>query len=188
MNQAKRVLGQAAAMEQPLLQLRDQTDGEPGAFRGIRKQRDPSPVRTWLYSIVRAVIVNGARRDMARERAEQVHVEPFDEGGVEPFTAAEASDVHRALNDLDARHREVLALRFLEDFSLEETAQITSYITPNERCGPHYQEAFMNRANDNLCDGLLALLPQARDLARTGTRFRSRSPRIPSESTASVDG
>ncbi len=145
----------AAVMEQPLLYYAINLTGSRDsgldalqeswlrAFRGIRKLRDPAAVRTWLYSIVRAVTVDRARHDMARERAEETHTEAFEEAAAEPFTAAEAAEVHQALDQLEPRHREVLVLHFLEDFSLEEIAQITGCPAGTIKSRLHYAKRAM---------------------------------------------
>src|SRR6266516_2962629 len=64
-------------------------------FRGIGKVKDPASLRCWLYRITYGISIDRIRRD-----------------------------VSRALDQLDLRHREVLVLHFLEDFSVAEVAAV----------------------------------------------------------------
>jgi len=94
------------------------------AHRGIRHLKDPASVRPWLYSIVRAAAIDHIRRDTARERAEEIHSAEAERTAGESFDAEDAAEVHRALDQLEPRHREVLTLFFLEDFSHKEIAAV----------------------------------------------------------------
>src|SRR5258708_26695625 len=48
------------------------------ALPGLRKLRDPSAVRAWLYSIAHAVTVDRVRSRRARQRDEKTHIELSD--------------------------------------------------------------------------------------------------------------
>ena len=145
----------AAALERPLLYYAIKLTGSQDsgldalqetwlrAIRGIRKLKDPASVRPWLYSIVHAVTVDRVRRDKARERAEDVHAEAFEESVEEPFGTADVAAVHQALDQLESRHREVLVLHFLEDFRLEEIAEITGCPTGTIKSRLHYAKRAM---------------------------------------------
>ena len=98
-------------------------------FRGIGALRAPEAVRTWLYRVARGTAPNRVRQDAARFRGE----EPLGETPDEAFDATEAGmgfgqdqvlEVHRALDRLEARHREVLVLLFLEQLTVDEIAAI----------------------------------------------------------------
>jgi RNA polymerase sigma-70 factor, ECF subfamily len=93
-------------------------------FRGIRRLRDPASLRSWLYRVTYGVSMDRVRRDISRERAEDVHSELWEEAGDTGFGAQDAAAIHAALDQLDLTHREVLVLHFLEDFSLAEIAGI----------------------------------------------------------------
>lgn len=93
-------------------------------MQGIRKLKDPSSLRSWLYTMLHGIAIDGIRRKQARERAEETYSETFD-GIQEPdFAADDAATVHLALDQLEPAHRAVLVLHFLEDFSFEEIARI----------------------------------------------------------------
>lgn len=94
------------------------------AFRGIRKLKDPGSLRPWLYRIAYGISIDHIRRDVSRVRAEEVHSEGFDETAEVGFAGEDAAAVHQALDQLDLRHREVLVLHFIEDFSVAEIAAV----------------------------------------------------------------
>jgi RNA polymerase sigma-70 factor (ECF subfamily) len=62
--------------------------------------------------------------DVSRERAERAWAESQERGDENSFDAEDAAAIHRALNLLDVKHRDVLVLHFLSDFSLDEIASV----------------------------------------------------------------
>jgi RNA polymerase sigma-70 factor (ECF subfamily) len=96
------------------------------ALRAIRRLDDPRTVRSWLYRITHDRAIDRIRRDRSRGRAERVRAESApEELGEEPsFDAEDAAAVHRALDRIDLRHREVLVLHFLDDLSIAEIAGV----------------------------------------------------------------
>ena len=94
------------------------------AFRGIRRLKDPESLRPWLYRIAHGVAVDRIRRNVARERAEEAHVEGNVQTVEPAFSAGDSAAIHRALDELEPTHREVLVLHVLEDFSVAEIAGI----------------------------------------------------------------
>jgi RNA polymerase sigma-70 factor, ECF subfamily len=125
-----------ALMERPLLYYATKLTGNAETaldvvqrvwikvFRGIRSLKDPASLRPWLYRITRGMAVDHIRQDISRDRAEEAHAAGFHEAADVSFTGDDAAAIHEALNDLQPKHREVLVLYFLEDFSLAETAMI----------------------------------------------------------------
>src|SRR5208283_4002774 len=93
-------------------------------FRGIRKLKDPGSLRPWLYRVTYGISIDRIRRDVSRERAEEALSERFEETAEIGFDNQDAAAVHRALDEMDLRHREVLVLHFIEDFSLAEVAAV----------------------------------------------------------------
>jgi len=93
-------------------------------FRGIGKLKDPASLRSWLYCITYGISIDRIRRDVSRVRAEEVHWEQFEENADVSFDNEDAAAVHQALDQIDLRHREVLVLHFLEDFSVAEVAAV----------------------------------------------------------------
>lgn len=95
------------------------------ALRGLRKLKDPSSVRSWLYRIVHGLAVDRVRRDITRERIETLDYNPADEVSDTWLTEQAVDTVHVALDALTPKHREVLVLFFLEQFSIAEIAKVT---------------------------------------------------------------
>ena len=93
-------------------------------FRNLRRLKDPGSLRPWLYRLIHGIAVDSIRAGVSRERAEDAHAEGFEEAGEPEFTSQDAGAVHQAVDQLDLRHREVLTLHFLEDFSIAEIARI----------------------------------------------------------------
>ena len=94
------------------------------AFRGIRRLKDPGALRPWLYRIAHGVAVDRIRRNVARVRAEEAHLDGVSDTVEPTFSAGDGAAIHRALDELEPAHREVLVLHFLEDFAVAEIAGI----------------------------------------------------------------
>lgn len=106
--------------------------------RGIRSLRDPASLRPWLYRITHGIAVDRVRREYSRERAEEAHLAGCEEAAEPAFTGADAFVLHDALNELDLKHREVLVLHFLEDFSLAEIAEVVGCSEGTVKSRIHY--------------------------------------------------
>jgi RNA polymerase sigma-70 factor (ECF subfamily) len=125
-----------AVMERPLLYYATSLTGNPDsaldvlqevwirAFRGIRKLKDPGSLRSWLYSIAHGIAVDRIRKNYAREQAEKVQFEDFQEAEEPTFAYEDAAAIHQALGEIGLKHREVLVLHFLEDLSMAEIATV----------------------------------------------------------------
>lgn len=125
------------------------------AMKGIRTLKEPASVRAWLYTLVRRVAVDNVRRDRTRERAEQVHTEGFDEAIEPSFFRDHLGAIHEALDELDERHREVLVLYFLEDFSLGEIAEILTCPEGTVKSRLHYAKRELRSIISGGRDGTL---------------------------------
>ena len=108
------------------------------AFRGIRKLKDPGAVRPWLYSIAHGISVDHLRRMSVRMDNEVTGIEITDVASEETFTPEDAAAVHRALDELQPLHREVLVLFFIEEFSLAEIAEATGCPEGTVKSRLHY--------------------------------------------------
>jgi RNA polymerase sigma-70 factor (ECF subfamily) len=94
------------------------------AFRSIRRLEDPGRLRPWLYRIAHGLVVDRIRQDVSQTQAEQTRAVTPDAAAEESFAAEDAAAIHRALDALDAKHREVLILHFLEDLPLADIAAV----------------------------------------------------------------
>jgi len=95
------------------------------AVRSIHRLEDPRRLRPWLYRIAHGLVVDRIRHDVSRAQAERVRAVTPDAAAEEDFATGDATAIHRALDGLDARHREVLILHFLEDMPLADIAAVT---------------------------------------------------------------
>ncbi len=108
------------------------------AFRGVRSLKEPGALRPWLYRIAHGLVVDRIRSETAQARAERAWAEQA-QGGEEPdFNADDAAAIHRALDAIDRRHREVLVLHFLEDLSIGEVASVVGCPEGTVKSRIHY--------------------------------------------------
>jgi RNA polymerase sigma-70 factor (ECF subfamily) len=93
-------------------------------LRKIRRLKDPKAFLTWLYRIARNEIYGRFRNrePVVQLREEELSVVSNDD---EPeFTAHRAAEIHKALNNIQPHHREVLTLCFLEEMPYQAIAEI----------------------------------------------------------------
>ncbi len=94
-------------------------------FRGIHSLEDVRKFPAWLYRVSRAKAIDALRRQNRYvEAPEEPVVDCAEDGSTIAAAAEEAQLVHEQLAKLNAIHREVLTLRFLEDFSTKEMSEI----------------------------------------------------------------
>jgi RNA polymerase sigma-70 factor (ECF subfamily) len=143
------------AMERPLLYYAASLTGNPDsgldvlqevwikAFRGIGKLKDPSALRSWLYTITHGIAVDRIRRNSSRERAETVELENFQEAEEPSFSEEDAAAIHQALSEIGLKHREVLVLHFLDDLSIAEIAKVVGCSEGTVKSRMHYAKRAM---------------------------------------------
>jgi len=94
-------------------------------FRGLPKLESVDSFLPWLYRIAR----NRAYRLLRRRDTHMASIENMepiaDEEPLDEFSAEDASRVYAALDRLTPEHREVLLLRFIEQMSYDDLAQVT---------------------------------------------------------------
>jgi RNA polymerase sigma-70 factor (ECF subfamily) len=142
-------------VERPLLYYATSLTGNPDsaldvlqevwikAFRGMRKLKDPGSLRSWLYSITHGIAVDRIRRNISRERAEEVQLEDFKEAEEPSFAEDDAAAIHQALSEIGFKHREVLVLHFLEDLSMAEIAKVVGCSEGTVKSRIHYAKLAM---------------------------------------------
>lgn len=154
-----------AVMERPLLYYAMSLTGDQDSaldvlqdvwikvFRGIRKLKDPDALRSWLYSITHGVAVDRVRRNYSREQAEQTRFEDFNEAEEPSFADEDADEVHRALNQLEVKHREVLVLHFLQDLSIAEISTVVGCSEGTVKSRMHYGKRAMKEILEGVKHG-----------------------------------
>ena len=83
------------------------------------------------------------RKNYARERAEKVQFEEFQEAEEPSFAEEDAAAIHRALSEIGVKHREVLVLHFLEDLSMAEIATVVGCSEGTVKSRIHYAKRAM---------------------------------------------
>lgn len=97
------------------------------AYRAIDRCRDPSRFGAWLYQIVANECRTFATRRTRRERRLVRDEFQLHEAAVSPVTEARDTleDIQYALNQLDLEQREAFVMKYVEELSYEEMAEIT---------------------------------------------------------------
>jgi RNA polymerase sigma-70 factor (ECF subfamily) len=107
-------------------------------FRGLPRLTEPGAFRAWLYRIARLRVFRQLRKRrvgwVPLIETDRVQDEPADD----EFTPEDAARIHVALGELVIEHREVIVLRFLEEMSYEEIAQVVGCPVGSVRSRLHY--------------------------------------------------
>lgn len=113
-------------------------------IRRIGRLKNPEAFLVWLYQIARSKAFDRLGDAVREPKAESSSLEPIDDA--EPdFSAEDAAEIHRALGELSAEHREVLALRFMEELSYEQIAEVTGCNVGTVRSRLHYAKLALKR-------------------------------------------
>ncbi|MHB1000782.1 MAG: RNA polymerase sigma factor [Armatimonadota bacterium] len=94
---------------------------------GISKLKKSDKVIPWMYKIARNKAMDRLRMKYSNREllAESIEVYQDYEDTIE-FNFEDANKIHQSLDKLSASHREVLTLCFLEEFTVNDIAQILS--------------------------------------------------------------
>jgi RNA polymerase sigma-70 factor, ECF subfamily len=108
-------------------------------IRRIGRLRWPGAFVVWLYQIARNKALDrlSDRRAILSLDAESVPEDAEVEQEPE-FSAADAARIHAGLARLNPAHREVLVLRFMEDLSYEQIAELVNCNVGTVRSRLHY--------------------------------------------------
>ena len=110
-------------------------------YRGIGRLADAGALRSWLYRISRARVYRVLRRSRIPAEpltdAVPVNVSALDD----MITTEELAALGEELAELSPPHREVLLLRFVEDFSYEEIAHATGVPVGTVRSRLHHAKS-----------------------------------------------
>ena len=117
-------------------------------YQRIGTLRSPEAFRVWLFRIAHNKATTSARRGQRRVELN----EEMDSGEVETESWDEFAQfddaplVHLALEGISVAHREVLALRFLEDLQLNEIAEVVGCSVATAKTRLHYaKKAFRKK-------------------------------------------
>lgn len=114
------------------------------AFRGITKLLEPGAFPAWIYRLARDRAYRELRRPhLPLDGFHSIMDEADDAGG---FSAEDAEQIHGALDTLMPEHREVLVLRFIEDMTYEEIAEIVGCRLGTVRSRLHYAKRALRHA------------------------------------------
>jgi len=89
----------------------------------IHTLRSAATFSVWLYRIARNKVYEALRRKKVTIELDE-NLEVSDDAGDEFDAFEDAAQVHRCLEKLQPLHREVLLLRFLEEMSYEQMADV----------------------------------------------------------------
>ena len=92
----------------------------------IEKLEDQARFRQWAYRIVSHKCADWSRRQKRERHLSQKHAEQVFQSLNHPDVQDETDPVHRALAQLPGDVRALMTLRYLEDFSIAEIADILS--------------------------------------------------------------
>lgn len=97
------------------------------AYRAIDRCRDASRFGAWLYQIVanecRTAIMRRARRERRIVRDEERIAETTVDAGIDARDTVE--DIQYALDQLDLEQREAFVMKYVEELTYDEMAEIT---------------------------------------------------------------
>jgi RNA polymerase sigma-70 factor (ECF subfamily) len=110
-------LSDSAEMAEDLLQ-----DTWVNVIRKIRTLRNFDAFSSWLYRIARNAAYQQLRRKKVSKLNENIIVS--EETTNDAFSAGDAVRIHACLKELHPEHREVLMLRFLEQMSYQQIADV----------------------------------------------------------------
>lgn len=123
------------------------------AYRGLRRLQEPERLKAWLFGIARNTALNTLRRE-ERSRLDYVDDEvleaiPDEEDDALDLHAEQAAQVHRALDEISPAHAEVLVLRYVEDLSYEEIAEVVGCRVGTVRSRLHYAKRALREAMED---------------------------------------
>jgi RNA polymerase sigma-70 factor (ECF subfamily) len=113
-------------------------------FRAVPRLADAGAFRAWVYRIARDRALREFRKRTPHRSLER---EDFIEGCAEEdaFSAADVERVHAALDELPPEQREAVVLRYIEDMSYEEMAQVVGCPLGTVRSRLHYAKRALRR-------------------------------------------
>lgn len=93
-------------------------------LRKIQKLKDPKAFPAWLYRIARNEIYGRFRNKEPVSQLKEEELSLVSNEDDPEFTPQNAAKIHKALNNIQPHHREVLTLCFLEEMPYQTIAEI----------------------------------------------------------------
>jgi RNA polymerase sigma-70 factor (ECF subfamily) len=118
-------------------------------FRNIASLKSPEAFTVWLYRIARSKAMS---RLPARHKVSSLDEQALTAPDVpddEMFLPSDAAAVHAALDYLPAEQRDVLLLRFMEDLTYEQIAEVVGCGVGTVRSRIHYAKRALRRQLEN---------------------------------------
>jgi RNA polymerase sigma-70 factor, ECF subfamily len=113
-------------------------------LRQLPRLKDAAAFTTWLYRIAHGKAMLDGRRSV-REPAMSPDVESVADREEVSFSPEEAAEIHAALDRLEPAQREVLVLRFLEELSYEDIAEVVECPVGTVRSRIYYAKAQLKK-------------------------------------------
>jgi RNA polymerase sigma-70 factor (ECF subfamily) len=96
------------------------------AWEGIGRFREEVPFKAWIYRIAHNTVIDHYRRQKDVLELEDQSAIPHKNPGIEEkiLSAERTAQLAKAIGRLSPLHQHVLILRFINGFTMKETAQI----------------------------------------------------------------
>jgi RNA polymerase sigma-70 factor (ECF subfamily) len=115
-------------------------------YRKLGRLRATEAFRRWLYQIAHDRAVSSVRRDRRETEVLECLLSEREVEAVDEFeTSEQAEAVHVALGRLNEDQRVVLTLRFLEDLSIDEIAEVLRLPAGTVKSRLHYAKESLRR-------------------------------------------
>lgn len=116
--------------------------------RNIARLKSPEAFAVWLWRIARSKAMDRLGRQHRHVTLDEQSTDVPDTSDDE-FSPQDAAAVHAALDKLRPDHRDVLLLRFMEDLSYEQIAQVIGCTVGTVRSRLHYAKSALRRQLEN---------------------------------------
>jgi RNA polymerase sigma-70 factor (ECF subfamily) len=113
-------------------------------IRRIHTLKNPEAFSAWLYRIARNKAYQELRRKKQLSKLDE-NLSVTDEKGNDAFTCEDAEKVRSSLTKLRPEHKEVLILRFLEQMSYQDIAEILACSPGTVRSRIYYAKAALKK-------------------------------------------
>lgn len=113
-------------------------------IRRVQSLKQADAFAPWLYRIARNKVYQHLRERRVLSRLDENIAVANDTESV-TFSAEDAAKIHRCLEKLRPEHKEVLMLRFLEQMSYEQIAQVLNCSIGTVRSRIHYAKGALKK-------------------------------------------